>query len=157
MAGLSRVNRGRDRGRRQVSISGWTIGAAVVWAAVSPPHIAAQEQSAKPGSPEIDQFAVADSIRAEFDRPPAEPAADWVDVAEFPLKVIGFPLDLLFVKLPGWVVSQVMTERAPSGIVRAFRSMENWGFRPVVRTSIGPRSSLALEGQLFRFEPWYAH
>ena len=151
------MNRGRDRGRRQVSISGWTIGAAVVWATVFPPHIAAQEQSATPGSPELDQFAVADSIRAEFDRPPAEPAADWVDVAEFPLKVIGFPLNLLFVKLPGWVVSQVMTERAPSGIVRAFRSMENWGFRPVVRTSIGPRSSLALEGQLFRFEPWYAH
>jgi hypothetical protein len=125
--------------------------------AAFPPGLSAQEAGVTEEEPTVDRFAAADSIRAGFDRPPARPATDWVDVVEFPLKVIGFPFNLLLVKLPGWIAGQVMTEREPSGIVRAYRSMENWGVRPMVRTSIGPRSSLAIEGQLFRFEPWYAH
>ena len=147
----------RDRARRQVPIALWTIVVAVLSVAASVSDLSAQEADSSQENLADDQFTVADSIRAGFDRPPAQPPTDWVDVVDFPLKVIAFPFNLIFVKLPGWVAGQVMTERAPSGIVRAYRSMENWGFRPVVRTSIGPRSSLAIEGQLFRFEPWYAH
>ena len=151
------MNRGRDRSRRKVPTATWAMGAALLCVAATAPDLSAQDAGATQENPANDQFTVADSIRAGFDRPPAQPPTDWVDVVEFPLKVIAFPFNLVFVKLPGWVAGQVMTERAPSGIVRAYRSMENWGFRPVLRTSIGPRSSLAIEGQLFRFEPWYAH
>jgi len=151
------VTKGRVRGRVQVPIASWAGIAAALTIVVLPSKIVGQEAAAAPEDSTVDQFADADSIRAGFTRPPAQPASDWVDVAEFPLKVIGFPLNLLFVKFPGWVASQVMVEREPSGIVRAYRSAENWGIRPVIRTSIGPRSAAAIEGQLFRYEPVYVH
>jgi len=147
----------RDQGRKQVPIGRWAAVAAALCIAAVPPEISAQEADYPQKDPTVDQFAAADSIRTGFDRPPARPAADWVDVVEFPLKVVAFPLNLLLVKFPGWIAGQLMTEREPSGVVRAYRSMENWGFRPVVRTSIGPRSAVAIEGQLFRYEPWYVH
>jgi hypothetical protein len=110
------------------------------------------EPSDRPGS-----FATADSIRASYERPVRKPPTDWVDVVEFPLKVVAFPFQLVLVDLPGWIAGQVLIPRAPSALVRAYRSVENWGLRPVIRTSIGPRSAVAIEGQLFRFEPLYLH
>ena len=80
-----------------------------------------------------------------------------MDVVEFPLKVVAFPFKIVLVDLPAWIAGQVLLPRAPSGFVRAYRSVENWGFRPTVRTSIGPRSAAAIEGQLFRYEPLYLH
>ena len=143
------MSRGRDRSCRKVPIATWALGAALLCVAATAPDLSAQDAGATQKDPASEQFAAADSIRAGFDRPPAQPATDWVDVVEFPLKVIAFPFNLLFVKFPGWVAGQLMVEREPSGIVRAYRSMENWGFRPMLRTSIGPRSSLAIEGHRY--------
>ena len=151
------MTRWRGRGWIEGPIGRWAAIGAVLSILTVPAEISAQEAENPQKDPTADQFATADSIRTGFDRPPAEPAADWVDVVEFPLKVIAFPLNLLFVKFPGWIAGQLMTEREPSAFVRTYRSMENWGFRPVVRTSIGPRSAVAIEGQLFRYEPWYLH
>lgn len=102
-------------------------------------------------------LATADSIRASFERPPGEPPTDWVDVVDFPLKVIGFPLYVGFVKLPGWLATQVMAARPPGPLVRAYRTMDAWGMRPTIRTSIGPRSAAAVELQLHRLKPFYVH
>lgn len=113
------------------------------------------ESAANPATEPV--YAAADSIRLSYDRPPREPPTDWVDVAETPLKVVAFPFRLLLVDLPAWIAGQVLVPRAPSGIVRAYRAVENWGLRPVIRTSIGSRSSAALEAQLFRYEPLYLH
>lgn len=123
---------------------------------VFPAAALSQEEDEHGDSPDA-RIAVADSIRAGFDRPPSRPATDWVDVVEFPLKVVAFPLNVALVKLPAWIAGQALLERKPSGIVRLYRSVENWGVRPVIRSSIGPRSAVAVEGQLFRYEPWYAH
>jgi hypothetical protein len=142
---------------RQLRIAARAAVAAVFSVAASVSNLAAQETGVSQEDPTPDPFTVADSIRAGYDRPPAQPARDWVDVVEFPLKVVAFPLDLVFVKFPGWIAGQLMVQREPTGIMRTYRSVENWGFRPMVRTSIGPRSSLAIEGQLFRFDPLYAH
>jgi len=122
-----------------------------------PARIAAQEKDHGARSGAEETYAASDSIRLSYDRPPREPPVDWVDVAEFPLKVVAFPFRLVLVDLPAWIAGQVLVPRAPSGIVRAYRAVENWGLRPVIRTSIGPRSSAAIEAQLFRYEPLYAH
>ncbi|MCL7957339.1 MAG: outer membrane protein assembly factor [marine benthic group bacterium] len=122
------------------------------------PAGAAAQESESPANPQSqDPVAAVDSIRASYDRPAAEPPTDWVDVVEFPLKVVAFPFKLVLVDLPGWIAGQVLVPRAPSGFVRAYRSMLNWGFRPTIRASIGPRSAAAIEGQLFRYDPLYIH
>ena len=51
--------------------------------------------------------AEAQAIRDTLQRPPAQHSADWVDVVEFPLKIIGWPLDLVLVRLPAWLVGVV--------------------------------------------------
>ncbi len=145
------------RDRTTGPVLGWSSVAVLLFVLSSPPVAATQEVDGGREDSLAVRIAAADSIRAGFDRPPARPATDWVDVAEFPLKVVTFPLNILLVKFPGWVAGQVIAERRPSGIVRAYRSAEIWGFRPVIRSSIGPRSAVAIEGQLFRFEPWYVH
>ncbi len=133
------------------------LAAGLIALAVCPAGAAAQETEASDRSRSQDSVTTADSIRASFDRPAAEPPTDWVDVVEFPLKVVAFPFKLVLVDLPAWIAGQVLVPRAPSGLVRAYRSMENWGFRPTIRTSIGPRSAAAIEGQLFRYDPLYLH
>ena len=40
--------------------------------------------------------AEAEAIRDTLQRPPAQYSADWVDVVEFPLKVIGWPLGHIY-------------------------------------------------------------
>jgi hypothetical protein len=62
--------------------------------------------------------AEADAIRDTLQRPPARYSADWVDVVEFPLKVIGWPLDLVLVRFPAWLVGELTAPRPPSGLVR---------------------------------------
>jgi hypothetical protein len=115
----------------------------------------ARAQEDAPGRDEA--LATADSIRAALVQPPGEPPSDWVDVAETPLKVVGFPLRLAFVTLPGWLASQITAPRPPGPLVRAYRAVDAWGARPAIRTSIGPRSAAALELQLHRWEPAYIH
>ena len=151
----------KDRpGRREPA---WRVRAPIPWAAVlltvlgPPVGLEAQEAPLRETAEQADAFAVSDSIRSAYVRPPSEPATDWVDVVELPLRIVAFPLEVAFVKVPAWIAGQVMIPRAPSGIVRAYRSMENWGFRPTIRSSIGPRSSWAIEGQLFRYDPLYVH
>lgn len=101
--------------------------------------------------------AEAQAIRDTLQRPPAQYSADWVDVVEFPLKVIGWPLDLVLVRLPAWLVGQLTAPRPPSGLMRAYRAMSEWGARPTIRSTIGPRSAAALELQFDRFYPFYVH
>ena len=122
-----------------------------------PARIEAQEADSTANPTAEAAYAAADSARRSYDRPPREPPVDWVDVAEFPLKVVAFPFRLFLVDLPAWIAGQVLVPRAPSGIVRAYRAVENWGLRPVIRSSIGSRSSAAIEAQLFRYEPLYLH
>lgn len=101
--------------------------------------------------------AEADAIRDTLTRPPGRYGTDWVDVAEFPLKVIGWPLDLLLIRVPGWLAGAITAPRPPSGLVRAYRDVSAWGLRPTIRSTIGPRSAAALELQLDRYFPFYAH
>ena len=101
--------------------------------------------------------AEAEAIRDTLQRPQAQYSADWVDVVEFPLKVIGWPLDLVLVRLPAWLVGQLTAPRPPSGLVRTYRAMSEWGARPTIRTTIGPRSGAALELQFDRYYPFYVH
>ncbi len=101
--------------------------------------------------------AEAQAIRDTLRRPPAQYSADWVDVVEFPLKIIGWPLDLVLVRLPAWLVGQLTAPRPPSGLMRAYRAMSEWGARPTIRSTIGPRSAAALELQFDRFYPFYVH
>jgi hypothetical protein len=101
--------------------------------------------------------AVADAIRDTLQRPPARYSADWVDVVEFPLKVIGWPLDLVLVRFPAWLVGELTAPRPPSGLVRTYRAMSEWGVRPTIRSTIGPRSAAALELQFDRYYPFYVH
>ncbi|MGB5527260.1 MAG: hypothetical protein WBN79_10400, partial [Gemmatimonadota bacterium] len=97
--------------------------------------------------------AEAQAIRDTLRRPPAQYSADWVDVVEFPLKIIGWPLDLVLVRLPAWLVGQITAPRPPSALMRAYRAMSEWGARPTIRSTIGPRSAAALELQFDRFYP----
>jgi len=101
--------------------------------------------------------AEANAIRDTLQRPPARYSADWVDVVEFPLKVIGWPLDLVLVRVPAWLVGQLTAPRPPSGLVRTYRAISEWGLKPTIRSTIGPRSAAALELQLDRYYPFYAH
>lgn len=90
-------------------------------------------------------MARADSIRAALDevRPPGTQPTDWVDVAGFPLRVVGAPLDLLLVRFPAFVAGQLTLPRPPGFLVRAYRELGEAGIHPTVRSSIGPRSGLA--------------
>lgn len=101
--------------------------------------------------------AEADAVRDTLQRPPAQYSADWVDVLEFPLKVIAWPLDVVLVRLPAWLVGQLTVPRPPSGLVRAYRAMAKEGVKPTIRTTIGPRSAAALELQIDRYYPFYVH
>jgi hypothetical protein len=101
--------------------------------------------------------AEADAIRDTLLRPPSQYAADWVDVVEFPLKVIGWPLDLVLVRMPAWLVGQLTAPRPPSSLMRTYRAMSERGLKPTIRSTIGPRSAAALELQFDRYYPFYAH
>jgi hypothetical protein len=146
-------------GSRAALVALWLVGAPGLV-----PAGAAQEPSPVSGgavSPTLDQetgrYAEADSIRASYVRPPGSHAADWVDVVEFPLKAIGYPLDVVLVKLPGWLVANVTAPRPPSFLVRAYRGMTGWGLKPTIRTTIGPRSGAAFEFLFSRYHPFYIH
>lgn len=104
-----------------------------------------------------DLYARADSIRDSFERPPSTHPADWVDVVEFPLKLIGYPLDLLLVRFPGWIAANLTAPRPPNFLTRTYRDMTAWGLRPAIRSTIGPRSAAAVELQLDRYRPFYFH
>lgn len=133
--------------------------------AAPPSSVTAQEPPQPPDSAAVADTASggpvtpeeAQAIRDTLERPPARHSADWVDVVEFPLKVIGWPLDLLLVRLPAWLAGELTAPRPPSGIVRAYRASAAWGLRPTIRSTIGPRSAAALELQFDRYYPFYVH
>ncbi|MDT8435591.1 MAG: BamA/TamA family outer membrane protein [Gemmatimonadota bacterium] len=137
------------RGVRRRLLAG-CLAAAVACAAVGPVPLAAQE------APDAAALAAADSARTDLVQPPGEHGTDWVDVAEFPLKVVAFPLSLVFVRLPGYVAGVLTVPRPPTFLVRAYRDMSAWGLRPGVVTQIGPRSGVGLELQFDRYAPFYA-
>jgi hypothetical protein len=97
------------------------------------------------------------SIRDTLSRPPGDYSPDWVDVVEFPLKVVGWPLDMLLVRLPAWMAANVTAPRPPNFITRGYRNAVEWGFVPAIQTNIGPRSGVAYEQQFTRFHPLYVH
>jgi hypothetical protein len=99
----------------------------------------------------------ADSARASFERPPGSHSADWVDVVEFPLKIIGYPLDILLVRFPGWLAASLTAPRPPNFLTRTYRDMVEWGLKPAIRSTIGPRSAVAVELQFNRYRPFYLH
>ncbi|MFW6083774.1 MAG: hypothetical protein ACODAA_01005 [Gemmatimonadota bacterium] len=90
-------------------------------------------------------LARADSVRAALHdvRPPGAQPTDWVDVAGFPLRVVGAPLDLALVRFPAFVAGRLTLPRPPGFLVRAYRRLGEAGIHPTVRSSIGPRSGLA--------------
>lgn len=149
--------------RRRILRTGAAVLVLVL--ASGPPPVLAQETAAGGESAAAQDSAhqspatplEADAIRDTLTRPPGRHAADWVDVVEFPLKVIGWPLDLVLVRFPGWLVGRLTAPRPPSGIVRTYRGMVEWGLRPTIRSTIGPRSAAALELQFSRLYPFYAH
>jgi len=139
-----------------LTILGWGVPAAS--RAQEPPPERADSASAAdalPGIPVTPETA--DAIRDTLRRPPSRYPADWVDVVEFPLKVVGWPLDLVLVRLPAWLMGLLTAPRPESGLMRAYRSTAGWGLKPVIRTTIAPRSSVALELQFDRYYPFYVH
>lgn len=95
-------------------------------------------------------------IRDTLQRPPADHSTDWVDVVEFPLKVVGWPLDMLLIRLPAWAIANLTAPRPPNFITRGYRAAVGFGFVPKIQTNIGPRSGMAYEQQFTRFRPFYA-
>jgi len=139
-----------------LTILGWAAPAAS--RSQEAPQERADSASARdtiPGTPVTPEEA--DAIRDTLQRPPPQYSADWVDVVEFPLKVIGWPLDLVLVRLPAWLIGQLTAPRPQSGIMRAYGDMTAWGLRPTIRTTIGPRSGAAFELQFDRYYPFYVH
>ncbi|MFQ5530691.1 MAG: hypothetical protein ACE5FP_10155, partial [Gemmatimonadota bacterium] len=122
-------------------------------AAVRPDGVGGQETPADRTA----EIARADSIRAAYatQRPPGNHGIDWVDVVGFPLKVVGFPMDLLLVRLPAFAIGQFTVPRPPSFIVRAFRAVGAAGVHPGVRTSIGPQSGIGIGIEVDSFDPVY--
>jgi hypothetical protein len=144
------VSRGRGASRALA------LGLALAVAALAVATLPAEAQEVPPDRAGTG-LETADSIRAALERPPGEQPADWVDVAELPLRVVGLPLSLVFVKLPGWLVGRVTAPRPPGFLLGAYRSVDAWGVRPTIRSSIGPRSAEAVELRLRRYEPFYLH
>lgn len=102
-------------------------------------------------------IARADSIRNAYaaERPPGDYTTDWVDVVGFPLKVIGFPIDLLLVRLPAYAIGMFTLPRQPGILVRALRASSEAGVHPGIRTSIGPQSGVGAGIFIDRFDPLY--
>ncbi len=84
----------------------------------------------------------ADAIRAELERPPADPPFDVVDGVTLPFRILVWPLRIVghgFAELIGAV-----TQEQPQGVPPVFRWMNERGIRPSFG-SIGPRSGIAAE------------
>jgi hypothetical protein len=143
------------------------IGAVCVLAAAWPAAVTAQEAVTRavvdqePAADSVDTGPVtpqeADAIRDTVARPPAGPSTDWVDVVEFPLRIIGWPLNMLLVRVPAYAAARLTAPRPPDFLVRSYREAVDWGLYPAIRTTIGPRSAAAIELQLSRFRPVYVH
>jgi hypothetical protein len=139
------------RGRR-TALGGVGLAVVLTLGWHTPPAAAQDPMGDGPVTP-----SEAEAIRDTLTRPPGRHAADWVDVAEFPLKVIGWPLDLFLVRFPGWLAGELTAPRPPSPIVRAYMTAKGWGLKPSVRSTIGPRSGAAIGLQMSRFNPLYVH
>lgn len=110
------------------------------------PTRAAVQDGGLPDEPDgAAQLARADSLRAALGeiRPPNRHPTDFADVVAVPLRVIGAPINLVFVQLPSWIVGQVTLPRPPGLLVRTVRELNEAGVHPGVSTSIGPRSGPA--------------
>jgi len=115
----------------------------------------ASGQEADPDiSPAVEK---ADSIRAAIaaDRPDGEYATDWVDVAGIPLKIIGFPIELVLIRLPAYALGAITAPRPPGLITRALRASSAAGVHPGLRTSVGPQSGVGAGLFVDTFDPIY--
>lgn len=128
---------------------GMTVVVALAWFALVPCLALAQETATAPGD--------SSNIRDMMTRPPARHSADWVDVVEFPLKVVGWPIDFLLLRFPAWLAGRITAPRPPGFVIRSYRASVDWGLKPAVKMNIGPRSGVAVEQQLTRFHPIYVH
>ena len=101
------------------------------------------------------ELARADSIRAEMAerRPARDHGTDAVDVLTVPLRIVAFPFDVLFVRVPSFVIGRVTLPRAPGFVTRTLRDVGEFGVHPEFYTSIGPRSGPALSLRFDRFSP----
>jgi hypothetical protein len=116
------------------------------------PTIASAQQVGP--SPEV---ARADSIRSAVarERLAGSYSTDWVDVVGFPFKVIGFPLELVLIRLPAYAIGAFTTPKPPRFVSRALRASNEAGVHPGFRASIGPQSGIGAGIFVDRFDPVY--
>ena len=121
--------------------------------ALQPATAAAQEAETEAAA----AIARADSIRSAMatERPAGDYSTDWVDVVGFPLKVIGFPVELVLIRIPAFAVGTFTAPKPPGFLVRAFRASNQAGVHPGLRTSIGPQSGVGAGVLVDTFDPVY--
>lgn len=129
------------------------VAAVVFFGALQPTAAAAQEAELEASA----VIARADSIRAELaaERPAGDYSTDWVDVVGFPLKVIGFPIELVLIRIPAYAIGVFTAPKPPSFLTRALRASNEAGVRPGLRTSIGPQSGIGAGIFVDSFDPLY--
>jgi len=118
------------------------------------PTIVSAQEVAPERTPEI---VLADSIRSAMaaERPAGDYSTDWVDVVGFPLKVIGFPVELVLIRIPAYAIGAFTAPRPPGFITRTLRTSNEAGVYPGFRTSIGPQSGLGAGIFVDTFDPVY--
>ncbi len=109
---------------------------------------AAQAQEAGPVSPDS-----ADTIRASFERPPAQHPRDARDYVGIPLGIIMLPLRLVAagVGLAAAGIGQLLPEGEGPNI---YEKMVNWGLEPSVE-SLGYNAGDGIQLRLTRFRPFF--
>ena len=131
-------------------------GTAAAWFAAlvtfGPPPASAQQTPAPSDSA---RFAVADSIRSSFDRPPPKPGTDWVDVAQFPLWLIGLPFRIIIVSLSE-IAGQFTKAQEPGFLAKGLETLHGAGISPGFATEMGPNAGFALGFYMSTYDPVYA-
>lgn len=125
----------------------------VLFGALQPAGAGAQEGDSEASA----AIARADSIRAVMasERPPGDYSTDWVDVVGLPLKIIGFPIELILIRIPAFAVGVFTAPKPPAFLDRALRASNEAGVHPGLRTSIGPQSGVGAGILVDTFDPVY--
>lgn len=92
-------------------------------------------------------------IRAAMRRPPSQPPFDALDVVALPFRVGTYPL-VLAGEVIGAGLDMLSRAGPPPFYLRFYRSLSRWGLQGGVE-SVGPRSGLAGELELDRWEPLF--
>lgn len=128
------------------------VGVAAVLIGSGPAFAVAQEV---PSPSDSARFAEADSIRASFDRPPQKPGTDWVDVAQFPLWLIGLPFRIIIVSLAE-IAGEFTKAREPGFMTKGLDKLHGAGISPGFATEMGPNAGFALGFYMSTLDPVYA-